>query len=209
MAKTWKIVKIFFYIAIIVSAIFIIITSINIFGFQSFIVKSGSMEPKIHTGSVVVDHSSTNYQTSDVITFKVTGTKDTVTHRIVKVNQKSGITSYRVKGDANATPDPDPVLKTNVVGRVLFSVPFLGYLISFIRSIPGLIIFIAIPTLIIISEEIGNIKTEVKKIANRNKDINKKVAELAKKESELEAREQKIREVIKKIQEKTNNNPKL
>jgi signal peptidase len=205
MRKTWKIIKIIIYVAIITSSLFIIATSLNVFGFQAFIVKSGSMEPDIHTGSVVVDHISTDYKLKDVITFKISGSKDTVTHRIVKINQKTGVTSYQVKGDANQTSDPDPVLKTNVVGSVLFSIPLLGFLIAFIRSVPGLIIFIAIPALIIISEEISNIKSEVKKIANKDKGVNKKVADLAKRELELEAKEQRLQDAFKNIQ---NKNPK-
>jgi signal peptidase len=160
------------------------------------------MEPRIHTGSIVVDHVSSDYKLKDIITFKITGSKDTVTHRIVKVNQKAGGVSYQVKGDANPTPDPDPVLKTNVVGKVFFSIPFLGFLIAFIRSIPGLIIFIAIPALIIISEEISNIKNEVKKIANKDKDVNTKVADLAKRELELEEKEKRLQEKIDKIEKK-------
>ena len=55
MKKTWKIFKVIVWGAIIVAALFIIVTSFNFFGFEMFIVKSGSMEPKIQTGSVVVD----------------------------------------------------------------------------------------------------------------------------------------------------------
>ena len=202
MNKTWKILKVIFYTAIIIGSVSIIVTSLNVFGFQSFIVKSGSMETQIHTGSVVVDHVSTDYKLKDIITFKITGSQDTVTHRIVNVSQKSGVTSYQVKGDANQTPDPDPVLKTNVVGKVLFSLPLLGYLIAFIRSVPGLILFIAIPALIIISEEIANIRTEVKKMSKNDKNLNKKVADLAKSELELEEKEKKLQSEMEKIEKK-------
>lgn len=202
MSKAWKIIKIIFYTTIIIGSIFVITTSFNLFGFQMFVVKSGSMEPKIQTGSLVIDHTSTDYKLKDIITFKVSGSTDTVTHRIVKTDTKDGVTNYQVKGDANATPDPDPVLKTNVVGKVLFSIPFLGYLIAFVRSLPGLIIFIALPTLIIISEEIGNIKTEIKRLLNNRRETDKKLEELAKRESDLEAREERLRVIIRNIQKK-------
>jgi len=209
MRKTWKIIKTIFYVAIIFGSIFIIVTSFNLFGFQAFVVKSGSMEPKIQTGSVVIDQTKTDYKSQDIITFKISDSQDTVTHRITKVNQDADVISYQVKGDANATPDPDPVLKTNVVGSVLFSIPFLGFLIAFIRTIPGLIIFIAIPALIIVSEEIGNVKTEVKKIINKNKGVNQKVTELAKRESELEAKEERLNVMIRDIQkQRSSDEPK-
>ena len=163
-----------------------------------FIVKSGSMEPKIHTGSIVIDHTDPNYRLKDVITFKVQGSKDTVTHRIVKIESTNGQTSYQVKGDANKTPDPDPVLKRNVVGREVLTVPFLGYLIAFIRTLPGLIVFIIIPALIIVSEEIGNIKKEVSKIRNKDKSYDKKLAELEAREARLEEKEKQLQQKVSK-----------
>ncbi len=202
MSKTWKIIKIIFYSAIIIGSLFVITTSLNLFGFQMFVVKSGSMEPEIKTGSLVIDRTSTDYRIKDVITFKVSDSKETVTHRIIDENIKDGVTSYQVKGDANATPDPDPVLKTNVVGKVLFSIPFLGYLIAFIRSLPGLILFIILPTLIIVSEEIGKIKIEIKKLMNSRKDFDKKLAELEKREADLEVREERLRAVIRNMKKK-------
>jgi signal peptidase len=200
MSKIWKTIKTIFYVAIIAASVFIIITSLNIFGFQMFIVKSGSMEPKIHTGSVVIDHTATNYKLKNVITFKIANSRDTVTHRIVQINTKDGVTSYRVKGDANSTPDPGPVLKSNVVGKVLFSIPELGYLIAFIRTLPGLIIFIAIPGIIIISDEIANIKDEVRKIRSKgkDKDTDEKLAELEARETKIGAKELSLQNKLKK-----------
>jgi signal peptidase len=170
-----------------------------------FIVKSGSMEPKIHTGSVVIDHTATNYKLKDVITFKIPNSKDTVTHRIVQISSKNGVTSYRVKGDANPTPDPGPVLKTNVIGRVLFSIPGLGYIIAFIRTLPGLIIFIAIPGIIIISDEVANIKDEVRKMRgkDKSKEIDKKLAELEAREAKIKADELRLKNKLKKTTKKT------
>lgn len=198
MSKAWKILKTIFWAMVIVASIFIIFTSLSLFGYQMFIVKSGSMEPKIHTGSIVIDHKESNYNLKNVITFKIKGSKDTVTHRIVQVKTANGVVSYFVKGDANKTPDPDPVLKTNVVGKETFTVPFIGYLIAFIRTLPGLIIFIVVPALIIVSDEIGNIRDEVKKIKNKDDDIEKKMADLTAREAKLEADEKRLKDQLDK-----------
>jgi signal peptidase len=203
MSKIWKYTRTTFYVAIITASVVIIISSLNIFGFQMFIVKSGSMEPKIHTGSVVIDNTANSYKLKNVITFKVPNSKDTVTHRIVQISTKNSVTSYHVKGDANPTPDPDPVLKSNVVGKVLFSIPELGYLIAFIRTLPGLIIFIAIPGIIIISDEIANIKDEVRKIRGKDKNIDKNLTELEASQAAMEAKEMRLQNNLKKSPKRT------
>lgn len=187
MVKAFKIIKVIFWAAITFAAVFIIFTSLNLFGYQMFVVKSGSMEPKIHTGSVVIGHKEDNYKVGDVITFKGSNSKDTVTHRIVEVDNNANGTTYQVKGDANETPDPSLVMGNNIVGKVKFTIPYLGYLIAFIRTIPGLIIFIIIPAIIIIAEEMGNIKTEIKKIREEKEKlqrVTRKELKKAKKEEQ-------------------------
>src|SRR3990167_3351690 len=63
------------------------------------IVKSGSMEPAIPTGSVVMVRPSVSYAVGDVITFgKDTKTDIPTTHRIVAMNADN---TFTVKGDAN------------------------------------------------------------------------------------------------------------
>jgi len=66
-----------------------------------------------------------------------------------------------------------------------FFTPYLGYFITFLRSLPSLIIFIIAPVEIIISDEIANIKTEVARIATAKKavvkNLNKKPAKPIKK----------------------------
>lgn len=173
--KVWKIVKGIFWVVIILASLFIIFTSLNISGYQMFVVKSGSMEPKIHTGSIVLDHKEDSYEVGDAITFKTQDNKDTTSHRIVAVSGTGNDTSYQVKGDANETPDVGVVAKYNVVGKVNLTIPYLGYLIAFIRTLPGLIIFIIVPAMIIIAEEMSNIKDEVKRIRAEKKKLTKKL----------------------------------
>jgi signal peptidase len=123
------------------------------------------MEPDIKTGSLVLVMEQSDYRTGDVITYTVPGGDDTVTHRIVE--KKTDMTNsifYRVKGDANDAPDKELVSKSNVVGEVLFSIPLLGYLVAFIKTLPGLILFIVIPATIIVYQELVNIKAEIQKL---------------------------------------------
>jgi signal peptidase len=171
--KTWAIIADIILGLVIVFSVLVILSSLNIGGRQMFVVKSGSMEPKIKTGSVVFNQKQDKYQKNDVITFKVKDSKDTTTHRLheIKIDNKKQ-TFYVTKGDANNAPDGELVLKANVVGKVQSSIPYLGYLVAFIKTLPGLIIFVVIPATIIIYEEIGKIKDEVRKIRKERKSYN-------------------------------------
>lgn len=166
MSKVWKTIKNIFWIMAIFAALLIIASSFNLFGYQTYIVKSGSMEPAIKTGSIVVNQKADTYAVGDVITFE-SDSSSTVTHRIVKIDNQDGSINYIVKGDANQSVDQQGVSDQNVNGKVMFSVPYLGYLIAFMRTLPGLFIFIIIPALIIISDEMSNIKAELAKIVKK------------------------------------------
>ncbi len=166
MNRFWKIINTTVLTLVILLSLLIIISSLNIGGHTVFTVKSGSMEPAIKAGSVVFDKKQENYKVGDIITFKVENSKDTITHRIIGIAGQGLETNFIIKGDANSSPDTKPVMKSNVVGKVLFSIPYLGYLVSFAKTLAGLIILIIIPATIIVYEEIVKIKGEVIRIRN-------------------------------------------
>ena len=59
-----------------------------------------------------------------------------------------------------------------MIGKVISKIPYIGYPISFTRTLPGVIILIVIPATIIIYEEVGNIRKEWrkrKKVKNNQK----------------------------------------
>ncbi len=93
-------------------------------GIRPFIVVSGSMEPAIHVGSICAVNMNCPYNEiadNDIISFK--NGEMTVTHRAVKVTQNGIVT----KGDANNTDDVKPVTMDDYIGKVIFSIPYLGY----------------------------------------------------------------------------------
>lgn len=101
----------------------------GLFGIRPYVVYSGSMEPKIPTGAVVfTKEGAYSPETGDIITFH---NEDTVvTHRVVKKEEGTFIT----KGDANKNADPIPVAKSQIIGRVVFCLPYLGYIIYFLKA---------------------------------------------------------------------------
>ena len=161
--KTLQIVLIFIMAIVAISAI-------PLPGnYRLYSVQSGSMEPVLKTGGLIFVKSFSNYQTNDIITVKTDNPKNTVTHRVVTINNQDNQISYEIKGDANQTKDIQPVKHENVVGKVIFHLPFLGYPISYSKTLPGLIFLIIIPTVIIISSEVQSIKTEVIRLFKKKK----------------------------------------
>ncbi len=138
-------------------AIYIISSNFNILGgYKPFLVQSGSMEPAIMTGDVIVIQTQNNYVINDVITFRNNSDR-VVTHRIVAVERVNGV-KYSTKGDANRTGDEDIISNEQVVGKVILVIPRLGYLVAFSKSSRGLIILLLVPAAIFILDELLKIK---------------------------------------------------
>lgn len=137
-----------------------------------FYVESGSMEPTIPTGSMVVVTPKDQYQVGDVLTVKPSGSDTTVTHRIEEIvsNQENDANLYLLKGDANDDPDRNFIKESRVVGSVVFHVPVVGRVIGFAQSQVGFMLLIIMPATILAYNEIMTIKNEVQKIiASRKK----------------------------------------
>jgi signal peptidase len=123
-------------------------------GYELRIVQSGSMEPTISTGSLVLVQAQERYAVDDIVTFR-TGERDGIptTHRIVADGLRSGELVYTTKGDANEEADLEPVTQREIIGRVIVSAPYLGYLLDFARQPLGFMLLIVLPALLIVFEE--------------------------------------------------------
>lgn len=128
---------------------------------QMKIVKSGSMEPSIMTGAVVLIRPKTSYVVGDVITFADENASIPTTHRIVESYTESGQTMFATKGDANEENDALHVSASSVIGSVAFSVPYVGYVIDFARQPIGFSLLIVMPALLIILGELDKIRKEI------------------------------------------------
>lgn len=110
----------------------------SFFGHQIYYVVSGSMEPTLHTGSIIIVNKRTN-QTKltpgEIITFKMpTNDKILVTHRIKEVFHKDDNDYFITKGDANPVHDPWILDKKSIVSVYSgITVPILGYLYQLIH----------------------------------------------------------------------------
>lgn len=137
--------------------------------YKIYTVLTGSMNPTIKTGSIVFIKPQKNYQLKNIVTFFTSTPKQTTTHRIVGVKTINHQQVFITKGDANKSDDFKNLPFQNILGKVVFSIPFLGYLISFSKTFTGLIILIVIPATIIIYSEIINIKNEVIRLVKKRR----------------------------------------
>ena len=126
---------------VLVMIIAMLLVGVRLFGIQPFVVISGSMEPTYHVGSLVyvreVDVSE--LVEGDVITFTIGGTA-VATHRIIEViedEKDPTMRCFRTKGDANDDPDGNLVLPREIIGKVSFSIPLLGYVAEYVQQPPG------------------------------------------------------------------------
>lgn len=104
--------------------------------YEPAIVMSGSMEPSYHTGSLVlVDRDkAADVEIGDAIAFDNGGVF--IAHRIIKKCNEGFIT----KGDANESEDPWIVPVSDVKGKVVFSIPLVGYIVKLANGTPGIIL---------------------------------------------------------------------
>jgi signal peptidase I len=175
MKNIYKIIYWIFITAILLVACMLVISIFPITGNIKFLtVLSGSMEPAIHTGSVVVVKPMGEYAVGDVITFGPnTRTKPPTTHRVVEVKDSNGQISFVTKGDANNAPDQTAIVKNQVIGKVVFDVPYAGYAITAARKPLGFLLIIVLPALLVIIDELQNIWREIKKRRVKKKEEEK------------------------------------
>ena len=151
---------------------------LTLFGCRYFYVVSGSMEPELPVGCLVIaKHSDSGYEIGDVITFissdpGIAGS--TNTHRVIdKEVEEDGSVWYMTKGDANSVPDPVGVREDAVIGKVIFhtgKLTFIGDLLGFIWTPMGFVILILIPVLLIVTSSIKDyVKTYKKAIEDMSR----------------------------------------
>lgn len=110
------------------------------FGIGSAVVLSGSMEPEISVGDLLIVAEQKSYEVGDVIVYQ--DGKTAVTHRIVSISETEVIT----RGEANNTDD-DPISPEAIKGKVILVIPRFGYAIDMIKTPLGTICILALAIL--------------------------------------------------------------
>lgn len=154
--KTFQVLSVIFWSLLVAVVLLLVLKFFPVFGmsipFRSFIVQSGSMEPSIMTGDMLLVLPQDGYQLNDVITF-TDEQKRVVTHRIREVQPGGDSVLFVTQGDANRATDAQIIQPTAVIGRVVLTIPKLGFAANFSQSTMGVVLFVVIPATIIIYDE--------------------------------------------------------
>lgn len=151
-------------LAISIGVLFLILWAIGshfaVFGsYRSFLVQSGSMEPAIMTGDIIIVQDKGSYSINDAVTFREDSGR-VITHRIVGIERGDG-ERYVTKGDANRSEDQAVVASDHVIGKVSLVLPKLGFAVAFAQSRNGLVALLIVPAVVLVTDELIKIKKNV------------------------------------------------
>jgi signal peptidase len=107
------------------------------FDARPLVVLSGSMEPALHTGDVSVVRSIAplDARPGDVVTFRDPDNADRlITHRVRAMHVQGDAVVFRTRGDANNVSEHWRVPASGEIGRLMYSIPKLGWVLSYARS---------------------------------------------------------------------------
>lgn len=143
--KIWNAITTVLVVLVVIVALLLV--GARVVGLQVFTILSGSMEPTYHTGSIIYvkEIDPSEIEAGTPITFMLN--EDTIaTHRVVEVvpdEDDPSVLRFRTKGDANDSVDGNLVHYKNVIGTPVFTIPYLGYVASFVQNPPGMYYAIA------------------------------------------------------------------
>ncbi len=165
MKKTVEYVSLALAIAVMVTAMLTYLAPH--FGWRVDLVSSGSMEPELKTGSLVITRPVEPQEVvvGDIIVFSPNGVtlgENEVTHRVIGIEEASPL-YFKKKGDANDNPDPFTVPARNLVGRICFKAHYVGYIAGFLKTPWGFLLGLVIPGLILITMYITSIRRMLRK----------------------------------------------
>lgn len=108
----------------------------KLFGYSHAVVLSGSMEPTFSPGDLLVFQEKERYHVEDVVVFRQGSSL--VTHRIVAETPDGFFT----QGDANNTEDQDLLDPTQIEGILVWILPEVGNVMTFLISPLGILTLI-------------------------------------------------------------------
>lgn len=174
-----------------------------------FIIQSGSMSGTIEGGDIIITTKiePKDVELGDIITFydpKGNGTS-TVTHRVIEIKEENGKLTFITVGDVvynenitkygskEAIPETilsvitEEVPQDNVISKYAFRIPLIGHISLFMSTIPGFIVCVLIPLLLLVGYDV--VKRKISDKAN-DQDKEALLAELEALRAEKQAKEQ-------------------
>ena len=139
----------------------------SVFGVQAYVVQSDSMTPEFAAGDVIFSKEVNPEElvAGDIITFISRDSASygqTITHCIREVTTHNGELAFITYGIATGVDDGTPAAASDVLGRYTFRIAGLGSFFEFLKSVPGYIVCILLPFLVIIGLQVANIVSAVR-----------------------------------------------
>ena len=122
------------WVAISIVSVLLIFFSFGLLGVQPTVIYSGSMQPSMDVGDVVIisDVPVDTIEEGDVIQYRTTNAY--VIHRVHEIHEEAGQKLFITKGDANDGPDHTPIIPEQIRGKAIFTVPKIGWIPIFFKS---------------------------------------------------------------------------
>lgn len=201
--KTWNSVTTIILVIVVILAL--LLAGARLVGLQVYTVLSGSMEPNYHVGSVIYvkEVDPATLKVGDPISFLISE-KTVATHRIIEVlpdETDPNVIRFRTKGDNNDIEDTNPVHSNNVLGKVVGTIPLLGYVSNFVQNPPGTYIALAAMAILILAVFVPDIIGNARKLQAEEEEKQKQEessVDTEKLKAELEALKQQIQQKIEK-----------
>jgi signal peptidase I len=140
--------------------IFGLIVAPSLFGGRSLTVLSGSMEPALQVGDIVIDSrvAPAEVRVGDIVTFSdPEGTGKLITHRVRRVRISEGTAHVVTKGDNTNAVERWDIPAGGSVGRVEYRVPLLGFLVFWLHGPLGRLGLVVVPALLLAGFELWRI----------------------------------------------------
>ena len=124
----------FGWIVITVLSILVLWFFAGVFPIRPYTIATGSMEPKIYAGDLVLVEKVDlkDLKLGDIIQYKNDNVY--IFHRLIDIVKTEEEVEYRTKGDNNSGPDPDLIKGENIKGKVIYTVPKLGWPTLLLKS---------------------------------------------------------------------------
>ena len=152
---------------------FVIYAAPGVIGAEySFVVLTGSMAPAIDPGDVVIvgERDPSSIQEGDVITFVRGDAETPVTHRVVGVEEGDAGVAFETKGDANAEVDASPVPASNVLGVVILTIPYIGYVVQATDGPVGFALLVIVPLALLVASELWTLFNSSRATAGQDRE---------------------------------------
>lgn len=156
----FKIISVITFIVIIFSVFLFFSWDKQILPYYVYAIESGSMEPMLERGDLIIVKRESEYNVGDVVTFYLPHRKEYITHRVVRIENNM----YYTKGDANDAEDSYGLLLKDISGKYKYKIGYLGFGVIFLRTVTGVVTCIVVPSSLLLGIILSDFGRAIKRI---------------------------------------------